>query len=302
MKATIFITQNCNFNCDYCLNRCPYDEEMSISRYKDILDSFGTELESVFFTGGEPILHSKFKKLVDETIKRDLNLSLVSNAYLYKKYSFLLEYDNYFTEIYFSVNGLRENHDIKRGKDSFDRVLEAIKFYKDKSINVTINFTVMPNNIKNIEKILKILSDQGIKTIRFGAVISNGINNHLKLNDKQRKDIYWNMSGWAKKFDLDLKCSPSLYSTGGVEFCSVFGNKNHIYINQKGEQIYCCNIKEPYGRVGDIDKDNLKKLSEKRDWITKKVRDDRMIKMVKGKMSVEQERNCEYCNLFFKTI
>jgi MoaA/NifB/PqqE/SkfB family radical SAM enzyme len=202
MILVIFITQNCNFSCGHCLNKCPIEEEIDIKVYEDIINLLSQKgLKYIIFTGGEPILHTKFEKIIDITEEKGISFKIFSNGFLYEKYKFLLESEK-FDFIYFSVEGLEENHDRNRKSGSFKRVIEAINFFQNK-IKIGINFTITKHSYNEYEEVIKYFSKFNIEEINLSSVISNKINKNLVLDiGKKRNILYWTfdkMSGTAAK-------------------------------------------------------------------------------------------------------
>jgi hypothetical protein len=91
-----------------------------------------------------------------------------------------------------------------------------------------------------------------------------------------------------------------MYNYGGGFFCTVLDNINNIHVNQRGEMIFCCDIKDPFGKIGVITKNNIKELIIKKQAITNKIRTDRLVKLVNQNLNEIEEHTCEYCNRYFK--
>jgi len=298
MNLGIFLTQNCNLRCKHCLNKCPVASELSYKKYVKILNSINN-ITLISFTGGEPILNTEFRKIIDETIKRKIKISLISNGYIYKKYDFLLETD-YFYKITFSLNGNKNIHDSIRGKGSFEKVIEAIKYYKEKGILVDVIYVVVQEGYDEVEEVIKLLKSLNIDHLKLGAVIKNGENNALSLTIEERKKIYWDINYYIYKYNIKINPTVSLYSLGGVENCWTYGKRSQLFISEKGELMYCCNIFKNKSILGKINEHNIQKLIEKRDKISMEIRNDRLIKLLNNKLPPEMEYTCEYCNKFFR--
>ncbi len=301
VKLGFLITQNCNFKCKHCLSGCPFDEELSLEQYIKILDIFADKIEFVSFSGGEPILHSHFKEIIAETAKREIPFTLVSNAFFYEKYAFLLAYKNLISSLTFSLDGLKETHDRNRKKHSFEKVMEAIDFYQDKGFKVKINYTISKQGFNEVEDVLEMLANKKVDTVNLGAVIKNDTNQDMALSIEERARIYWKALEYAKLYpDMNILSSTTLYIARDVEICANFGNQNWMYFNQNGKFTFCCNIADPYGSLGKVEENNLPALIAKKEYMKMKMREDRIAKRLSGKLSEMEVRTCEYCNNFFK--
>jgi MoaA/NifB/PqqE/SkfB family radical SAM enzyme len=262
------------------------------------LDSIN-DIQKVSFTGGEPILHSRFKEIIKETIKRKLEFSVISNGFFYKKYAFLSKSD-FFKKISFSLNGDKEIHDNIRGLGSFDKVIKAIKYYVPKKVAVNVIYVVAKQGYNEVERIIKLLKELNVNQVSLGAVIKNGSNDSFTLDMEQRKKLYWNINKYITKYNININPTLSLFSLGGVENCGVYGDRSQIFISAKGELLYCCNIHGNPNRLGKISEKNINKLIKKRDILSTKIRDNRSFRILTNNLKDEMEYTCEYCNKFFR--
>jgi len=81
------ITTKCHlkcFNCDRSCRQAPSDERMSLKQIKLFLDETRTnqrQWEYIAILGGEPTLHPKFWKILDEFIKNNIRAEIITNGY-----------------------------------------------------------------------------------------------------------------------------------------------------------------------------------------------------------------------------
>ena len=306
MKLGIFLTQKCNLKCKHCLNQCPKNQEIPLKKYKFLLDLFKKDLKAVNFMGGEIFLHSKFREIIDETIKRKLKFSFVSNGYDYKKYKFLLgkEYEEYFVNITFSLDGLEKSHDFIRKKGSFKKVIEAIDFFtKVKKTLVTANVTMHKYNYEEFEEIIELLIKYDLDKIGIGSVISNGVNNHLILNLEQRKKIYYKTKKLDKKYKIRIKPTTSLYNDSVIRLCDRFFKYKKLYFDHDGNLIFCCNLKLPDSNILKVDYNTTKKeiYNTVANYIGK-TRTFWLSKLIYKRVESYELNSCEFCSRNFKDI
>lgn len=79
MDVAFNITRKCNKGCDYCYLRLT-DEDLPFDRIKEILESI--DVETVTFTGGEPLMHPNIKEILEFISGRGNHIHLLSNGIL----------------------------------------------------------------------------------------------------------------------------------------------------------------------------------------------------------------------------
>ena len=116
MKSHIvfILTTRCNFRCKHCI-RDYYSKQtdlsLSIAR-KALKEAKELGFKHVALTGGEPILHPKFDKMVDLICSYGLTWSVVTNGSMFKKYEYSIKkHGKECTFFSVSLDGLEKNHD-----------------------------------------------------------------------------------------------------------------------------------------------------------------------------------------------
>ena len=84
--ATISIspTFRCNYNCEYCSPVLGREKrkilpEVTLEKWLHFIDHFPIKLREVNISGGEPTIMDYFPELVNELLKRNLNVSIFTN-------------------------------------------------------------------------------------------------------------------------------------------------------------------------------------------------------------------------------
>ena len=176
----ISVTNRCNLNCDFCYASSSIDEskknEISIER----LSIFFKELDSmnvhrVSITGGEPFIREDIFDILYDFNKFNFAKVLNTNATLIdsnisKKLS-KLNLDR----ICVSLDGSnRENHELIRGKNTFNKTLKGILEMQKFNLPVSTLFTLQNNNIDDLIKTIKLNEDIGIKYMSVMVVCPTG--------------------------------------------------------------------------------------------------------------------------------
>jgi MoaA/NifB/PqqE/SkfB family radical SAM enzyme len=116
----------------------------------------------VAFEGGEPLLRQDLVDILAFSRSLPLHTSLITNGTLLEsRIDEIAPYIN--GVIYVSIDGLEETHDAIRGVGgSFRKAVRGICASKEK-VPVTINTTVISENVDEVESIVELAKDLGIK-------------------------------------------------------------------------------------------------------------------------------------------
>ena len=150
----------CNLRCKFCyIERNPYKNEedfISIDKIKESLVSLkGKKLNSIYLTGGEPLLHPNFNQILKMCLKIS-NTTVLTNGTMIndKKARFLRKIDdeNDFETIYrISLDSTDEiENDSLRGRGSFRKALCAISSLMKYEFNPIISVVNYKNKSKEM--------------------------------------------------------------------------------------------------------------------------------------------------------
>ena len=124
-SASFAVSNRCNIHCSYCNFPNMDPTELSLADVKTIfvrLKKMG--VKRVNLMGGEPLLRRDFLEIVDLAKERDFFISMNTNLLVYEKYKDKLDHIDYF---FTSLDGNAESHIANRGKQSYDKILSAIR-------------------------------------------------------------------------------------------------------------------------------------------------------------------------------
>jgi radical SAM protein with 4Fe4S-binding SPASM domain len=135
--------------------------ELSINQIRVILKEF-EEMQGlrVLITGGEPLIHSRFKEINDMLPEFFVRKVLFTNGLLLNKK--VLKNLNV-NEIQISIDGLKDAHDSLRGKGTFRLAIEAVKRAIANGFEVSISTMVHPKNLDDFDEMDKLFKGIGIK-------------------------------------------------------------------------------------------------------------------------------------------
>ncbi|QDA30662.1 radical SAM protein [Thermococcus indicus] len=178
-------TMKCNLGCIYCYqNREKFDEYSLMNEkvqtelvnfVETIVKINNVRTLEVLWYGGEPLLGLPVIKNLTEKFMRigerfNVNYSggMVTNATLITPKIAEELYKLKIRTFQITLDGDRETHDKKRiyknGSGTFDRIIEAIKILSSyKGVSIVIRVNVDTEVVRNFEKLLDILENEGLK-------------------------------------------------------------------------------------------------------------------------------------------
>jgi MoaA/NifB/PqqE/SkfB family radical SAM enzyme len=178
-KKTVAFTKNavnvffhiltrCNLNCRHCyINPKQHGTDtLGITTIRSWLDAFVPDQRpiNVIFLGGEPTLHPDLAEAIRHA--RHLgyaSITVDTNGYLFN--DFLLKVTPGEVDyISFSLDGATaETNDPIRGKGSFAACTAGIRQAVSRDFAASLIFTVSKTNIADLDNMLPLLSDLGVK-------------------------------------------------------------------------------------------------------------------------------------------
>lgn len=165
----LFITNQCNLNCDYCFDspNLSNKPEMSIDYIKRIVEA-NPEINKYDLQGGEPLLHSKINEIIRYLNNKNKKVGLYTNGYLLNK----LDIGHKSIKICVSFQVLESNN--KSNKSLFgikENILFYQKYYPFKLVFLMNkkNQYLLEDVVDYVEKKFKFISKLTIGLIRDEA-------------------------------------------------------------------------------------------------------------------------------------
>jgi len=294
-------TTRCNLRCIMCehTNLTSKKKDMSLETFSKILDQIPSLL-SIELTGlGEPFLHPKFYTLLKIAKDRNLHTVFTTNLTVFNKDWAKKLVGLGIDHIYVSLDGATKKtyENIRRGAKFEDvtqnlrTLVETKEEMNSKKPEITIRHVAMKNNLSEIPKLLKLVSDIGIKHIIITKLYSTEQSN-LETDSNERDEIMESSHKLADQLGLNLefrKGEKNPIKSCYVPFVST-------YITTEGYVLPCCYVTQmknyeillEHQNFGNILNEPFKKI-----WRGKKYQALRkMIKM--GRASAL----CKNCGMF----
>jgi len=152
LSLTICLTNRCNINCLYCYGDYWYNKEkmFSVDDLKYMIDeAVAMGIQSLNFTGGEPLIYKNVGEVVSYAASYNIRLSMVTNGYLVPQKINELKGLN---SIIISLDGGKEINDRNRGKGCFDKVMQAAESCEKAGIDITcFKMTLNKDSVKELD-------------------------------------------------------------------------------------------------------------------------------------------------------
>lgn len=173
----LHITDTCDQRCKHCyifsedvhmpVQEMPLDKIISvIGNCLDMCEKT-KRLPYFYITGGDPILHKDFWKVLEFLKSLDIPFSILGNPF-HLNDDVCRRMKEYGCERYqLSIDGLRETHDGIRKKGSFDTTLEKVQCLKNAGIRAVVMNTVSGENKHELWEIIDLVVAHHVDVFAF---------------------------------------------------------------------------------------------------------------------------------------
>ena len=272
-------TNKCNHNCGYCHYKNAYldldeynpSDEIPHDKMMEIVEdmaALGTKAVT-FSGGGEPLLYPFIEETMEEILKKNIDLSIITNgSFLSGRKAELLSRAKWVRISIESINDAEycAIRGIKAG--SFDRLCENISSFskiKSDSCELGVNVVVGQNNHSEVLEMARLMKSLGVNHVKFAPLITND-------TQAYHRDFKNDVSAKLDKAQYELNNRRfkviDLY-TGDFENSVIFQRqyrecpiKEFICVIAANQKVYFCHDKAYLsdGAVGSIHDKSFKSL------------------------------------------
>ena len=262
------LTEACNLKCRFCYNS---QKPVLCNRYKDIINRLVDEkVMEIVLTGGEPMLHPDFIKIVEICSNKFSKVQVQTNGtHITQRMAKALE-DFHVQSVNISLHGFEETNDYLTGvRGSYKKALDGIKAILSTDVMVVSNFVLTSKNISELPAHIDFLCNIGVKNFtltRFSPTGIGGASTFLKIskdelllsleyiNNKQKteKGISFLLANSIPKCALPVH----LYSY--CNYCH-FG-ASRFYLDIIGNILICGMSRV---KLGNLLEDSIRSIKEK---------------------------------------
>lgn len=170
---SIQITGRCNYNCRHCFNavdNAALNDELSYGQVCKLLDdAVGCGIHGVLLTGGEPLIHKDFFRILDAIYERNMCFFelLTNGAKVDEKLMYALKERSMNPVIKISFDGIRV-HDWMRGmKGAEEKTLQAIRLCVAHGFRVMVQMNINRKTLSAVPETLDMLDRMGVVKCRL---------------------------------------------------------------------------------------------------------------------------------------
>lgn len=197
----IYLTKGCNLACRHCWVAPSFQPNGGTGGHLDykyfqlaIDEGIPLGLSQVKLTGGEPLLHPDFLKMVDLLREKGLGLTIETNGLLLNEtLARYLKEKSTLGLVSVSLDGAcPETHDYFRGvKGSFEKACRAIRYLAEVGYQPQVIMSLHEDNVAEVEAVVRLAQDLGAGSVKLGIVKPTGrggeVLNREKILDFQRQ-------------------------------------------------------------------------------------------------------------------
>ncbi len=268
------LTDTCNQTCKFCYNHWKgnseiedSNEKLSYQQVKRVLREIYKQasVNSISFSGGEPMLMPKIHDLVFYARLHKSNISILTNGTLLNNDKIESFIDLGVRHIQIPI--LSANPDIHNAltqvKGSWQRAIAATTFILNKN-PALFNAVLVLNkqNIAELEHTLMFYKKSGIRNVLVNRFNIGGLGRkyetELTLSHKELQDAFAMIDTFAYKYPVRFYsgvCTPicvldpAAYRKIGFSFCNTDVSYRPITVNYKGDVRFCNHSPRVLGNV-----------------------------------------------------
>jgi SynChlorMet cassette radical SAM/SPASM protein ScmF len=214
----VYLTGGCNLACRHCWISPSYEANGGTGGHL-AYDLFALAIEEglplglrdVKLTGGEPLLHPDFVRIVDFLREKELGLTIETNGTLLTdSLAHYLREKSTLGFISVSLDGAcAETHDSLRGvKGSFEQALRGIRYLVDVGYSPQVIMSIHAGNAGEMEALVKLAESLRAGSVKFNLIQPTG--RGRKMNERGQTLDIERLIGLGKWVDGDLQRKSSL--------------------------------------------------------------------------------------------
>ena len=192
----LYLSDSCNLRCRHCwitptyINGKPTPGQViDIGDLKKVIREGKTlGLSGAKLTGGEPMLHPKFRQIAEMLTEENLSLNMETNGTLIdREIANFMKNETNINFISISLDSPNEtHHDVFRGlKGAYRATLDGLKYLIEAGYNnVQIIMSVHRKNVNELRELVALAEAKGAASVKLNPVTNNGRGAIMHENDE----------------------------------------------------------------------------------------------------------------------
>lgn len=256
LLVQVELTEACNLKCRFCYNSQQPKYNRNVFKMLDVLAEQG--VMQVTLTGGEPLMHPDFFKILSYATKKFPNVMILSNGALMNERVVEEISDSGVMSVSVSIHGDREIHDSLTGIiGSYEKSMNAIKKYLAVGKTpIASNFVLNAYNVNVLEKTAKTFHEIGLNFMTITRFVPVGIGKSASFLEINSSDMIKAME-FADKFMKEYE-NPHIEFAEAIPHCAVPKHLEYLantcsygydrfYVDVNGDMMVCGLSRIPLG-------------------------------------------------------
>lgn len=204
---TIELTYNCPLKCKHCYANAGKGKFISYDLTEKILiecKEFGNP--RIQLTGGEPLTHPDFFKIINKALENDLLVSVFSSGYISNKLIIdkIMNLPRNKVSFQISVDGLDNYHNWLRGRaDAFEKTVKFVQDLCEAGFSVTTATCVDKQNYNELYMLACNMKELGVKLMRISPIMNLGRARNYDKEKNLNSKVYEIVKKLATELNTD---------------------------------------------------------------------------------------------------
>lgn len=253
----LHLTNVCNLNCDWCIDkniRC-YQEEIPLPSLIRLLENIkGSNIGITIEGGGEPTMHKCFDEFISECYKRNISIGLITNGTKHISKELL----KCFNFIRVSIDASTpEEYLIEKGKDYFYSVIDNLRHIRENNKDLVLGLSYVLNNrnYKNLNILFNELRGIDINFLRLRNVEEN---ENLSLTESMMEEVKQTLDKYCLEYSIKAVLSTETQTTQtDNNNLPCIAHSLRAMINATGDVFLCSKRRHDPIVIGNINSDDF---------------------------------------------
>jgi radical SAM protein with 4Fe4S-binding SPASM domain len=197
LRVFLDFTYKCNLKCKHCFTDSGNQRnfELTLEEKKAIIDQMiDMGCYRISLAGGEPLISPHFSEFVRYAVDRNVDVSFTTNGTLFNDKIINLMNEVKMKTVTISIDGgTRESHEKIRGRGTFDKTINKIKYLrKNYDGKIALRLTMMKTNKDEVEQFIALADSLGCDKAKLNCIRPTGraaLNTELMINRNQYVEI-----------------------------------------------------------------------------------------------------------------